>query len=50
MTTHLRVLSESTPINTNLTGFRWVFVIIVLWAKVGSALEGLKSDPDAYGN
>ena len=23
MGTHLRVLSESSPINTNMTGFRW---------------------------
>ena len=31
--------------NSNMTGFRWfskIFVFLVLWAKVASALEGLK--------
>ena len=42
---HLRVLSESYPMNSNITGFRWfskVFASFVLWMKVASALEGLK--------
>ena len=44
MGTHLRVLSESYPMNTNMTGFRWFsenLCILVLWTKVASALEGL---------
>ena len=44
MGTHLRVLSESYPMNTNMSGFRWFFknlCILVLWTKVASALEGL---------
>ena len=46
MGTHMRVLSESYPMSTNMTGFRWfseVFrnlCILVLWTKVASALEG----------
>ena len=43
MGSHLRVLSESYPMNTNMTGLRW-FVgrcVHVLWAKIASALEGL---------
>ena len=39
-----RVLSESYPMNTNMTGFRWFFqniCVLVLWAKVALALEGL---------
>ena len=50
---HLRVLSKSHPMNTNMTGFKWfskIFAqmvfkslcILVLWAKVASALEGLE--------
>ena len=45
MGTHLRVLAESYPMNTNMTGFRWFsknICILVLWTKVASALEGLK--------
>ena len=45
MGTHLRVLSESSPMNTNMTGLRWFFInlcVFVLWTKVASALEGLK--------
>ena len=45
MGTHLRVLSESYPINTNMTGFRWFsyfFAFSVHWTKVTSAAEGLK--------
>ena len=44
MGTHLRVLSESFLMNTNMTGFRWFsknLCILVLWMKVASALEGL---------
>ena len=43
MGTHLRALSESYPMNTNMTGF-WMVVtklgILVLMMKVASALEG----------
>ena len=39
MGTHLKVLSESYPVNTNLTGFRR-FSNFVLWTKLASALEG----------
>ena len=42
MATHLRLLSESFPINTNLVGFRWFsrnLFVLVLWAKVASALK-----------
>ena len=41
---HLRELSESFPMNTNMTGFRRfskVFALLVIWTKVASALEGL---------
>ena len=44
MSTHLRVLSQSYPMNTNMIGFRWFFrklCILVLWTKLASALEGL---------
>ena len=44
MGTHLRVLNESYPMNTNTTGFRGFSKIVcalVLWTKVVSALEGL---------
>ena len=44
MGTHLRVLSESCPMNTSTTGFRWfskIFTFFVLWTKVASALEVL---------
>ena len=44
MGTHLRVLSESYPMNTNMAGFRYVFrnlCVLVLWTKVASALEGI---------
>ena len=37
-------LSESFPMNTNMTGFRWLskdLCIIVIWTKVALALEGL---------
>ena len=45
MGTHLRVLSESFPMSTNMTGFRLfskIFGFFVLWRKVASALEGLR--------
>ena len=45
MGTQLRILSESFPMNSNMTGFRWFsifFFVIVLWMKVASALEGLR--------
>ena len=44
MGTHLRVLSESYQMNTNMTGFRWVskiLCVLVLWSEVASALGGL---------
>ena len=44
MGTHMRVLSESYPVNTNITGFGWFskkVCVLVLWTKVVSALEGL---------
>ena len=37
--THLTVLSESYPMNTNMTGFRWFSKILVLWTKVAISLE-----------
>ena len=40
MGTHMKVLGESFPMNTNMAGLRW-FSKIVLWMKVVSALEGL---------
>ena len=48
MGTHLRVLSESYPMNTNMTGLRWfskIFAAIVPWTKVASASEGLNAMP-----
>ena len=42
MGAHLRVLRESYPINTSMTGFRNL-CILVLWTKVALALEGLRS-------
>ena len=45
MGTHLRVLGESYPMNTNMTGVKKVFnffCILVIWTKVASALEGLR--------
>ena len=43
MGTHLTVLGESYPMNTNMTGFKWFSknCILVLWTKEASALEGL---------
>ena len=45
MGTHLKVLSESYPMNTNMTVFGWFFkdfYVLVLWTKVtASAVEGL---------
>ena len=41
MGTHMRVLSESYPMNTNMTGFRWFSKILVIWTKVASASEGI---------
>ena len=44
MGTQLRVLIESYPMNTNITGFRWFskICLLVILAKVASALEGLR--------
>ena len=44
MGTHMRVLSKSFSMNTNMTGFKWIskkHCILVLRMKVASALEGL---------
>ena len=44
--THLRVLTGSYSINTDMTGFRWLskdFCILELWSKLAPALEGLIS-------
>ena len=44
MGTHMKVLGESFPMNTNMTGFRWFFeniCVLVLWMKEASSLEGL---------
>ena len=43
---YLRVLRESYPMNTNMTGSRWFsknLYVLVLWMKVASALERLNS-------
>ena len=40
--THLRVLSESYPMNTNMTGFKRFSFIFALESEVASALEGLR--------
>ena len=44
MGTHLKVLNESYPMNTNMTGSRCFskFCVLVLWTKVASALVGLR--------
>ena len=48
MGTHLRVLSEGYPMNTNMTRFRSFSKIFAsLWTKVASALEGLKQQYQA---
>ena len=43
MDTHLRVLSVSYPMNTNMTGFTWFSKIFVslFWTKIAIAWEGL---------
>ena len=41
MGAHLRILTESYPMNTNMIGFRWFYkylCVLVLWTKVASAL------------
>ena len=38
------VLSESFPMSTNMTGFKWFSKIFVLWTKVALALWGLRSE------
>ena len=45
MGTHLIVLSKSSPINTNMTGFGWFSKIdasLFFWTEVALALEGLE--------
>ena len=37
---HMRVLEESYPINTKMTGFK-ILCFLVHWTKVASAMEGL---------
>ena len=47
---HLGVLSESFPMNTNMTGLRWFWrnpCGLLLWTKVASALEGLTLSSDS---
>ena len=47
MGTHLRVFEESFPMNTNIIGFRWFTkknYVLVLWTKVGKALERLNTE------
>ena len=44
MGTHMKVLSKSNPMNTNMTGLDAIFenlCVLVLWTKVTVALEGL---------
>ena len=41
MGTHLRVLSESYLMGTNIIGFRWFLSILELWTKVVLELKGL---------
>ena len=41
MGTHPRALSESYPMDSNMTGFRGFSKFLVLGTKVASALEGL---------
>ena len=54
--THLGVLSESNPMNTNMTEFGWFsesFASLCFWTKLASALEGLKGifwNCDSYEN
>ena len=46
MGTHLRVVSKSYPINTNMTVFKWFsknLCILVFWMKVALPLDGLTS-------
>ena len=47
MGTHLRVHSKRFPMNTNMTGFIWCFLvdlcIVAFLTKVALALEGLKN-------
>ena len=45
MGTYLRVLSESFPMNINMTGLKWFSNIffLVLWTKIDLALEGLNT-------
>ena len=42
MGTHLRVLSEGYPMNTNMTGFRWISKVVAFMCFVALALEGLE--------
>ena len=43
MGAHLRVLSRNFPMNTNMTGFRWIsdLCVCVLCKKLALAMEGL---------
>ena len=45
MGTYLRVLSESYPMNNNMTGIRWFSkkkdCVLLLWVNVASSLQGL---------
>ena len=48
---HVRELSESYPMNTNMTGFGWLSKIfasmLVRWTKVALALGGLIDFPSS---
>ena len=48
MGTHLKVLSESYTMNTDMTGFRWFseFSCDCVWTKEVSVLEGLTVEQD----
>ena len=48
MGTHLSVLTESYPMNTNMTGFFANLCILLLWSKVALACEGLTSTMIIY--
>ena len=53
MGTHLRVLNESYPMNTNMTGFKLFFknlIILVHWMKVYSLSIGRLRDNTGHYN
>ena len=43
----MKVLRESSPMNTNMTGFECFFINLcdpVLWTKIASAMEGFRGE------